>query len=62
MQNLFEIRAELGLGDLYPPDEVVREVQTIMEETGFKERLRQVREGAGESGSDPASAHDDDRE
>jgi heterodisulfide reductase subunit C len=62
MEHLLEVRAELGLGDLYPPDEVVKEVQTIMEETGFKERLRQVCEGAGESGSDRASAHDDDRE
>ena len=51
MQHLLEIRAELGLGDLYPPDDVVKEVQTIMEETGFKERLRQVREGAGEDES-----------
>jgi heterodisulfide reductase subunit C1 len=46
MGRLLEIRTELGLGDLYPPDEAVREVQTIMEETGFKERLRAVREGA----------------
>ena len=50
MEHLLEIRAELGLGDLYPPDEVVKEVQTIMEETGFKERLRQVQNGVGEEG------------
>ena len=40
MEHLLEIREELGLGDLFPPDDVVREVQTIFEETGFKERLR----------------------
>ncbi len=50
MEHLLEIRAELGLGDLYPPEEVVKEVQTIMEETGFRERLRQVQNGVGEAG------------
>ncbi len=49
MDHLLEIRAELGLGDLYPPDGVVKEVQTIMDETGFGERLRKVREGGAES-------------
>lgn len=62
MQHLLEVRAELGLGDLYPPDEVVREVQTIMEETGFKERLRQVREGSCEAAADGAAASADDSE
>lgn len=52
MERLLEIRAELGLGDLFPPAEAVREVQVIMEETGFKDRLRAVREGA--SREDPA--------
>lgn len=47
MAHLLEIRAELGLGDLFPPPQAVAEVQTIMEETGFKERLRAVREGSG---------------
>ena len=47
MERLLEIREELGLGPLFPPAQAVREVQTIMEETGFKERLRAVREGAG---------------
>jgi len=50
MEHLLEVRAELGLGDLYPPDKAVKEVQTIMEETGFKERLRLVQNGAGEAG------------
>ena len=49
MDHLLEIRAKLGLGDLYPPENVVAEVQTIMEETGFKARLAAVRgEGRGE--------------
>ena len=48
MAHLLEIREELGLGDLYPPDEVVKEVQTIFEETGFKERLAAVRGGTDE--------------
>jgi heterodisulfide reductase subunit C len=57
MEHLLEVRAELGLGDLFPPEAAVKEVQTIMEETGFKERLRAVREGApaGQAaGADPA--------
>jgi heterodisulfide reductase subunit C1 len=43
MEHLLEIREELGLGDLFPPDDVVKEVQTIFEATGFKERLAAVR-------------------
>lgn len=43
MEHLLETREELGLGELYPPDEVVKEVQTIFEETGFKKRLAAVR-------------------
>jgi hypothetical protein len=54
MEHLLEIREELGLGDLYPPDEVVQEVRAIFEETGFKRRLAAVRgdratAGAGEA-------------
>jgi hypothetical protein len=48
MAHLLEIREELGLGDLFPPDDVVKEVQTIFEETGFKARLAAVRGGAPE--------------
>jgi len=62
MEHLLEIRANLGLGDLFPPESVVKEVQTIMEATGFKERLRQVREGAGEPEAGSASADADDPE
>ena len=51
MAHLLEIREKLGLGDLYPPDDVVKEVQVIFEETGFKERLAAVR-GEGETDSD----------
>ena len=47
MAHLLEIREGLGLGDLFPPAEAVREVQTIFEETGFKERLAAVRGGGG---------------
>ena len=43
-----EIREELGLGDLFPPEDVVKEVQTIFEATGFKERLAAVRGGAAD--------------
>ncbi len=43
MDHLLEIREELGLGPLFPPDDVVKEVQTIFEETGFKKRLAAVR-------------------
>ncbi len=49
MDRLLEIREKLGLGELYPPENVVAEVQTIMEETGFKRRLAAVRgEGGGQ--------------
>lgn len=43
MAHLLEIRAELGLGDLFPPQNVVDEVRVIFEETGFRERLAAVR-------------------
>jgi len=55
MDHLLEIREELGLGDLYPPEDVVKEVQTIFEETGFKRRLAAVR---GESESAGAAPED----
>ena len=45
MERLLAVRVELGLGDSFPPEEAVREAQTVTEETGFKERLRAVREG-----------------
>jgi len=51
MAHLLEIREKLGLGDLYPPDDVVKEVQIIFEETGFKKRLAAVR-GKGEADGD----------
>ncbi|MEZ5125450.1 MAG: 4Fe-4S dicluster domain-containing protein [Thermoleophilia bacterium] len=50
MAHLLEIREELGLGELYPPETAVAEVQAIMEATGFKERLRAVREGVEATG------------
>ena len=50
MEHLLEIREELGLGDLFPPDDVVKEVQTIFEATGFKERLAAVRGEAADAG------------
>ncbi|MGD0167686.1 MAG: 4Fe-4S dicluster domain-containing protein [Gaiellaceae bacterium] len=37
--NRDDIREELGLGDMYPSDQAVSEMQTIMDETGFRERL-----------------------
>ena len=52
MEHLLAVRDELGLGALFPPESVVEEVQTIMEQTGFKERLRAVREGARQADPD----------
>jgi hypothetical protein len=52
MNRLLEVREKLGLGDLYPPEHVVKEVQTIFEETGFKERLAAVR-GESTTGTEP---------
>ena len=52
MEHLLAVRDELGLGALFPPENVVEEVQTIMEQTGFKERLRAVREGARQANHD----------
>jgi hypothetical protein len=49
MDHLLEVRAELGLGDLFPPEDVVQEVRTIFAATGFKERLAAVR-GEGAAG------------
>jgi len=40
--HLPEFRDTLGLGPLYPAPRAVREVRTIMEETGFKERLEKL--------------------
>ena len=37
--NREEIREELGLGGMYPSKEAAEEMQTIMDETGFRERL-----------------------
>ncbi len=56
MAHLLEIRAELGLGDLFPPTDVVKEVQVIFEETGFLDRLRQVREGADGGAAEPVES------
>ena len=57
MDHLLEVREKLGLGDLYPPEDVVAEVQTIMEETGFKKRLAAVRgEDGGERSDDAREA------
>ena len=52
MEHLLEIREQLGLGELFPPEHVVKEVQVIFEETGFKERLRLVREGGSAQGAE----------
>ena len=45
--NRDQIREELGLGRMYPSDKAVAEVRTIMETTGFKDRLLSLRTGAG---------------
>ena len=39
VENRDEIREELGLGGMYPSDQAVDEMQTIMDETGFRETL-----------------------
>ena len=37
------MREEMGLGGMYPPDEAVKEVQMIIEETGFFDRVEERR-------------------
>jgi heterodisulfide reductase subunit C len=37
--NRDEIRDELGLGGMYPSEQAVSEMQMIMDETGFRDRL-----------------------
>ena len=39
IENREEIREELGLGDMYPSSVPPPKMQTIMDETGFRERL-----------------------
>jgi hypothetical protein len=36
------MREEMGLGGMYPAEEAVKEVQVIMEETGFFDRVKSV--------------------
>ena len=53
-QHLNEIRDELGLGPVSPPQEVVDEVSLILTNTGFKDRMdkiRQSKEGKDEISS-----------
>ncbi|MEI6727395.1 MAG: 4Fe-4S dicluster domain-containing protein [Actinomycetes bacterium] len=40
--NRDAMREEMGLGGMYPAEEAVKEVQTIMEETGFFDRVKSV--------------------
>jgi len=57
MDRLLEVREKLDLGALYPPQTVVAEVQTIMDETGFGDRLAAVRgEGPSADGGDSIPA------
>jgi heterodisulfide reductase subunit C len=49
MEHLLEFREKLGLGPLFPSEQAVAEVRTIMEETGFKARLERL--GAWSEGS-----------
>ena len=53
-QHLSEIREELGLGPVSPPQEVIDEVSLILTNTGFKDRMdkiRQSKEGNDEESS-----------
>ena len=40
--NRDALREEIGVGNMYPSDETVKEVRTIMEQTGFKARLESL--------------------
>ncbi len=42
-QNLPQIREELNLGPISPPKEVVDEVSLILTNTGFKQRIENIR-------------------
>lgn len=42
-QNLPQIREELNLGPILPPKEVVDEVSLILTNTGFKQRIENIR-------------------
>jgi len=47
-----EIREELGLGDMYPSKKAAEEMQTIMDETGFRERLVSIGAWGGKDPKD----------
>jgi len=48
------LREEMGLGSMYPSDEAVREVRTIMEATGFKDLLESFGAWGGHRPDDEA--------
>jgi len=54
LERLDDLRDELGLGTMYPSDTAVAELRLLMDETGFRERLRMAeprREAVGGSGT-----------
>ena len=53
-QHLSEIREELGLGSVSPPQEVIDEVSLILTNTGFKDRMDKIRQS--KEGNDEASS------
>ena len=46
--NRDRYREEMGLGGMYPSEKAVAEVRTLMEETGFKDRVLSLGGWAGE--------------
>jgi heterodisulfide reductase subunit C len=40
VERLDDLRAELGVGSLYPSEKAMGELRTILDETGFRTRLR----------------------
>ncbi len=41
--NIDEIRADLGLGNYILPDEAINEVESILDKSGFKNRLERIK-------------------
>ncbi|MGP8162800.1 MAG: 4Fe-4S dicluster domain-containing protein [Acidimicrobiales bacterium] len=48
-----ELRAELGLGSMFPSEKAAAEMRTIMDETGFRDRLLSMGAWGGDRGHRP---------
>lgn len=56
-----DLRAELGLGSMYPSEQAAAEMRTIMDETGFRDRLLAIGAWGGEPAPIPGAASDSSR-